>query len=96
MTSQYSDETLINLLAHLYHREKVFEQESKDFWNKLCEDRTEEEALEKICEIRQEYDRLYNQNQMSELPSTIALDLIFLINNIKYKAFRNDSPAISK
>lgn len=41
----YSDETLVNLLAHLYHREKVFEQESKDFWSKLCEDRTEEEAL---------------------------------------------------
>jgi len=86
----YSDETLVNLLAHLYHREKVFEQESKDFWSKLCEDRTEEEALEKIREIRREHDRLYNQNQISELPSTISLDVIFLINNIKYKAHKND------
>lgn len=81
----HDDQTLINLLAHLYHREKVFEQESKDFWDKLCEGRTEEETLEKIREIRREHDRLYNQNQISEFPSPISLEVVFLINNIKYK-----------
>lgn len=79
-----NDEDLLFMeLSQLYQQENKLKSDSEAFWEKLKVGRDNKEILETLRKLQQQYDCWNNGNQVSDLPSYIALEAVFLKNYLK-------------